>query len=90
VGCVYTAQGFEFEYVGVIFGADLRWDPRRGCWVGDESSSFDKSGLKKPGDFFVVLARQPYRVLLTRGIRGCFVTFADPVTRDFVRSRVEG
>ena len=28
VGCVYTAQGFEFDYVGVIFGSDLvyrRW-----------------------------------------------------------------
>ena len=23
VGCVYTAQGFEFDYVGVIFGKDL-------------------------------------------------------------------
>jgi hypothetical protein len=23
VGCVYTAQGFEFDYVGVIFGQDL-------------------------------------------------------------------
>ena len=27
VGCVYTAQGFEFDYVGVIWGRDLRWDP---------------------------------------------------------------
>jgi DUF2075 family protein len=23
VGCVYTAQGFEFDYVGVIWGTDL-------------------------------------------------------------------
>ena len=23
VVCVYTAQGFEFDYVGVIFGLDL-------------------------------------------------------------------
>ena len=30
VGCVYTAQGFEFDYVGVIFGRDLRWDPHPG------------------------------------------------------------
>jgi uncharacterized protein len=26
VGCVYTAQGFEFDYVGVIFGRDLVYD----------------------------------------------------------------
>jgi hypothetical protein len=89
VGCVYTAQGFEFDYVGIIFGSDLRWDPRGGEWVGDRSRSFDKGGLKRAGDAFVALARQTYRVLLTRGMRGCFVTFVDPATRDFVRSRIE-
>ena len=29
VGCIYTAQGFEFDYAGIIFGLDLRfmiWD----------------------------------------------------------------
>jgi uncharacterized protein len=26
VGCVYT-EGFEFDYVGVIFGRDLRYHP---------------------------------------------------------------
>ena len=26
VGCVYTAQGFEFDYVGVNFGGDLVYD----------------------------------------------------------------
>ena len=26
IGCLYTAQGFEFDYVGVIVGRDLRWD----------------------------------------------------------------
>ena len=25
VGCVYTAQGFEYDYGGVIFGDDLVW-----------------------------------------------------------------
>ncbi|MFC4424400.1 DUF2075 domain-containing protein [Cupriavidus pampae] len=41
VGCVYTAQGFEFDYVGVIFGEDLRNDPSTGLWVGDKTKSFD-------------------------------------------------
>lgn len=30
VGCVYTAQGFEFDYVGVIFGRNLRYDAHAG------------------------------------------------------------
>ena len=35
VGCVYTAQGFEFDYVGVIVGPDLVYRPR----MGDGSAS---------------------------------------------------
>lgn len=34
VGCVYTAQGFEFDYVGVIVGQDLVYRPMDGKWVG--------------------------------------------------------
>jgi uncharacterized protein len=31
VGCVFAAQGFEFDYVGVIFGRDLVYN---GGWSG--------------------------------------------------------
>ena len=27
IGCIYTAQGFEFDYIGVIVGNDLVYDP---------------------------------------------------------------
>ena len=26
IGCIYTAQGFEFDYIGVIIGNDLIHD----------------------------------------------------------------
>ena len=39
VGCIYTAQGFEFDYVGVIIGPDLRWDPSSEEWIGDPSGA---------------------------------------------------
>ena len=29
VGCIYTAQGFEYEYAGVIFGRDLVYPRHR-------------------------------------------------------------
>ena len=43
VGCVYTAQGFEFDYVGVIWGRDLRWDPATNDWIGDPSHRTTRS-----------------------------------------------
>jgi DUF2075 family protein len=79
VGCVYTAQGFEFDYVGVIFGRDLRWDPATDDWIGDPSQSHD-SIVKRSGDRFTNLVRRTYRVLLTRGLKGCYLYFEDEIT----------
>jgi DUF2075 family protein len=85
VGCVYTAQNFEFDYVGVIFGLDLRYDPSLGTWVGDKTKSQD-SVVKRSKEQFVDLVKNTYRVLLTRGIKGCYVYFMDDATRDHFRS----
>ncbi len=90
VGCVYTAQGFEFDYVGVIFGPDLVYRPMDGGWVGQREQSNDrrlKTGVT--ADQFTNYVKSVYRVLLTRGLRGCYVYFMDAPTRDFFLSRRE-
>ena len=88
VGCVYTAQGFEFDYVGVIFGEDLVYRPGQG-WIGQ--SSFSKDGVVRRGKSgqrsFTEHVKNTYRVLLTRGLRGCYVYLQDGPTRDFVAKR---
>jgi len=87
VGCIYTAQGFEFDYVGVIWGRDLRYEPGAG-WVGDRTVSHD-TPVKRSKDRFLDLVKNTYRVLLSRGMKGCYVHFEDPETEKFVRSRTE-
>jgi uncharacterized protein len=89
VGCVYTAQGFEFDYVGVIFGMDLRFDSNSGDWMGDRTGSHD-AVVKRSGAKFVELVKHTYRVLLTRGMKGCRVLFVDEATRRHVQSRIAG
>ncbi|HEX8769389.1 MAG TPA: DUF2075 domain-containing protein [Acidimicrobiales bacterium] len=88
VGCVYTAQGFEYDWSGVIWGRDLVYRPRDG-WVGQPEYSKD-SIVRRERDpaVFTRLVKQTYRVLLTRGLQGCAVYFEDDQTRDFVLSRV--
>ena len=91
VGCVYTAQGFEFDYVGVIFGRDLVYRFGTG-WVGQPKYSHDtvvKRAANSDDADFTELVKQTYRVLLTRGLKGCFVFLEDAETRDFVLSRTE-
>jgi DUF2075 family protein len=86
VGCVYTTQGFEFDYIGVIFGTDLVY---RSGWTGQKANSCD-STVKRGGDKYVQLIKNTYRVLLTRGVKGCYVFFQDKDTEQFFRSRTEG
>jgi len=46
MGCLYTAQDFEFDYVGVIFGRDLVYRPGVG-WVGQPEESKDRIVARK-------------------------------------------
>ncbi len=90
VGCVYTAQGFEYDYAGVIFGNDLVYNPYMQRWEGHPENSADttvKRGAK--AEQFVELVKNTYRVLLSRGMKGCYVYFVDKETEKFFRSRME-
>jgi DUF2075 family protein len=71
----------------VIFGNDLRYDPDRGEWVGHPECSHDRP-VKRNTARFLELVKNTYRVLLSRGIKGCYVYFMDRDTERFVRSRM--
>jgi uncharacterized protein len=84
-GNIYTAQSFEFDYIGVIFGNDLVW---RGDSWHDNLAEHTKTDLRfyscgayaRRGRARICL-QNIYRVLLTRGRKGCFVFFQDRETR---------
>ncbi len=88
IGCIYTAQGFEFDYVGVIIGPDLRYSFDHHCWDGFPDASHD-TVVRRSKKTFVDLVKNSYRVLLSRGLKGCYVHFMDKETEMFVKSRIE-
>lgn len=81
VGCIYTAQGFEYDWSGVIFGGDFV--RRDGRWVARREFSFD-GPVKRAGDEFAALVRNTYKVLLTRGMKATAVLSTDPETQAFL------
>jgi uncharacterized protein len=87
IGCIYTAQGFEFDYIGVIIGPDLKYDRVHDCLVGDPSATKDPV-LKKGKERFDEYVKNIYRVLMSRGLKGCYVYFVDKDTERFFRSRM--
>jgi hypothetical protein len=87
VGCVYTAQGFEYDYAGVIVGPDLVWRDDR--WVSVRAANRDpdfKNRTRVEDADFDRLVRNVYKVLLTRGMRGVTIHSTDRQTQDFLRA----
>ena len=81
MGCVYTAQGFEYDWNGVIFGGDLVWRTDR--WVAVRKASKDpelKSSKALDDDGFAALVLHVYKVLLTRGLIGTLLYSVDEET----------
>ena len=72
VGCIYTAQGLEFDDTGVIWWDDLRWDKDIHNWRIDLSSNCDTQFMaairnsRASEREIVELVLNTYRVLLTR------------------------
>lgn len=89
VGCIYTAQGFEFDYSGVIFGNDLVYRFEEGRWIVIRENCKDPMvSREKDDDKLADYLKNTYRVLLTRAQRGCYVHFMDKETEKFVKSRL--
>lgn len=87
VGCIYTAQGFEFDYVGVIVGNDLAYDYQNDRLTADKSQTKDPT-LKRSKDKFEEHVKNIYRVLMTRGMKGCYVYFENSQTKEYFQSRL--
>lgn len=82
IGCIYSAQGFEFDYAGVIFGNDVIWDKELKEWIGLKENSCDPV-VKKSRNDFAKLIMHTYKVLLSRGIKGTYVYFLDKSTKEY-------
>ncbi len=82
VGCIYTAQGFEYDWSGVIFGDDF---VRRGeSWVARRDRSHDGAVKRAAEEEFPALVRNTYKVLLTRGMKATALYSTDPETQAFL------
>lgn len=85
VGCIYTAQGFEYDWSGVIIGPDLVAQDSSLVTVRSENRDpAFKSRKAVPDADFDRLARNVYKVLLTRGMRGTVIYAVDPATRELL------
>lgn len=88
VGTVYTAQGFEFDYIGVIFSNDLVYDSKKEKWISKPENSYDTMA-KRGNSKFTQHLENVYRVLMSRAHKGVYVYFTDEETKKFFESRIK-
>ena len=99
VGCVHTTQGLEFYYAGVIVGPDMRYEDGRIVTDFTKRAKTDASTLglvgmmKKDPERAQKKAEQivknTYRVLMSRGVKGCYIYCVDPSLNEYMHKVVE-
>ncbi|MFC3040433.1 DNA/RNA helicase domain-containing protein [Virgibacillus xinjiangensis] len=94
VGCIHTVQGLEMDYVGVIIGKDLGYDPETDSLVVRRDEFRDRGARpakpkKGQSDPLYDLVRNTYRTLMTRGMKGCYVYCCDEDLAAYIKKRME-
>lgn len=89
IGCIHTAQGLEFDYVGVFIGKDLTYNPETGriesnkeAISKDDKSSGIRSANQEKAHQLIL---NTYKTLMTRGQKGCYVYCEDANLRDYIK-----
>jgi len=86
IGCVYTAQGFEYDWNGVILGPDLIW--RENKWIANPSGSKDPAMKGVDPSNFEKLIKNTYKVLFTRGLVGTIIYSVDEETQSYLKKLI--
>lgn len=87
-GCIHSAQGWEVDYVGVIIAGDIKYDPEQDCLCSNEAIKNEDTKIPKNGLDRDRIIKNIYRVLMTRGKKGCFVYACDPQVRDYLKRQL--
>ncbi len=85
IGCVHTTQGYDLNYVGVIFGREIDYDAETNSIVIDRDLFFDKNVKLGSSDeelkTFIINA---YKVMLARGIKGSYIYCCNENLRNYL------
>ena len=82
VGCIFSIQGFEIDYIGVILGPDIQYDSLNDCLIGQVGNNVAVQSSDSVE--YTRHIRNAYRVLMSRGKKGCFVYCCNPEVATFL------
>lgn len=87
VGSVYTVQGFDLNYVGLLLGPSVRYNAQTNTLVLDPARYEDgaafagRNGLAQPEQTMERIMLNAMNVLMTRAVKGLYLYAHDPALR---------
>ncbi|WP_431027789.1 DUF2075 domain-containing protein [Lysinibacillus sp. LZ02] len=88
VGSIYTIQGFDLNYVGVVLGPSVQYDAVKGEIVIDTSLYMDKGaytgmdGIKNVNEAKEKIVLNSINILMKRGIKGLYIYASNEALRN--------
>lgn len=91
VGCIHTTQGYDLNYVGVIFGKEISYDEKKKEIVIFKNNYHDRSGKTgiKDEDELKEFIINIYETLMLRAIQGAYIYVCDEKLRDYFAKHVQ-
>jgi len=90
IGCIHTTQGYDLNYVAIIFGLEIDYDPIQNEIVIDKTKYFDKYGKNGVTDIndlksYIV---NIYKTVLYRGIKGVYIYACNNNLKQYLRKHL--
>ena len=90
IGCLHTVQGYDLNYVGVIIGPDLSYNREKNI-IEVHVDKLKDTNVKKGTDEELIQKYiiNTYKVLLERGIKGCYIYACDKSMQEYLNEHIE-
>lgn len=86
IGCIHTTQGYDLNYVGLVFGKEIYLDPEDGIIKINRDYYFDIKGKNKTTDLelkhFII---NIYKNMMYRGIYGVYIYCMDKNLQNYMK-----
>lgn len=90
VGCIHTTQGYDLNYVGVVFGPEIIFNPETGRIEVIKENYHDRNGKSTIKDIeelkqYII---NIYKTIMLRGILGCYIYVYDENLRNYFKAHM--
>ncbi len=90
VGCIHTTQGYDLNYVGIIFGKDIGYDRDKKQIIVRKSEYCDRNGKNTATEEELkAFITNIYKTLMLRGIKGTLIYCCDRDLEQYFQQHIQ-